>query len=108
MRYSIETVPNRSVIILRVQEDRWSPDNHQVEISESEANNYVDLEKLVRWWRWVEFEPRRLGHAYLGLASILATHLSGCTTSPSSPMRGRADVAAEYYNQGYEGAFDAF
>jgi len=97
MRYSIELGRDRQVIVLRAQGEDWAPQGGQVELSELEVARYVDVEKLARSWRWVEFEPRRLAYGYHQLLSALL--------DARSPYR--ADVAGPYYNLGCESASNA-
>lgn len=74
MRYSIERTDaerTQSAIVLRLQDEGWSPAEGQVEIGTDEAGRHADLDRL-RYWRIVEFEPHRLGRSYRTLETLLA------------------------------------
>ncbi len=74
MRYSIESVGRggRAAICLEAHEDPWRPGPDQVEVSTEEAERHVDIERLARYWRRMEFEPERLGLDYARLDALLA------------------------------------
>lgn len=75
MRYSVEMVQGCAssppAIVLRSHQDAWNPEHAQVEIPSDEAGRHVDIERLDKHWRYVEFQPHRLSTSYEQLATLV-------------------------------------
>ena len=102
MRYSIEAAGRggQAAICLEAHEDPWRPGHDQVEVSTEEAERHVDIERLARYWRRVDFEPERLGLDYARLDALLregAQPVTGCLPAGSedeTPRRNHHRVGA--------------
>ncbi len=73
VRYSIQPFngPTGPAILLQAHEPEWTPARDQVEISSAEAARHVDIDRLDRYWRRVEFEMTRMSFGYRQLEQLL-------------------------------------